>query len=185
MDPVLTKADMYRRMALGEFGNTNPAYYDMDAWRGSDLFHRFALWGVRHTTIAGFAGTRLNVHRRDVDALVRGAFSGRDFNISPMIFQAGQVVWEGDVFRGPDGLVCSGNRHPEHGTWRTHMLRPALWERSAAQSLLWTVLNENSYDDLMNLLDTYADHVIEFSALNTCFGTMENRNAILWEVRRY
>jgi hypothetical protein len=113
-----------------------------------------------------------------------GGFNG-DYNISPMMAQEGrQVLWEGDVCLGP-GLLCSGHANPAPGSWRTHMKNPRLWEGSAASVLLRSVLNENSHDDLMTLVDLYPDHVVELSALNVCFGTVPGRNAVIWEVRKY
>jgi hypothetical protein len=104
-----------------------------------------------------------------------------------MVHQVGRVQWEGDVCVRHDGpgLLCSGTVAPAPGSWRRHMLAPKRWEGSAATVLLRTVLNENSYDDLIALLETYPGHVVELSALDVCFGTVPGRNAVTWEVRQY
>jgi hypothetical protein len=65
------------------------------------------------------------------------------------------------------------------------MLAPRLWEGSAARGLLRAVLNPNSYDDLMEMIGVYPNHVVEMSVLDCCFGTVPGRNAVVWEVRRY
>lgn len=183
--PVLNKADMYARLDAGEFGNTCPQWFDIDKWLGSKLFHRFPLWGVRHAKIAGFPGTKLDATRTDVARLVREVFCFRDYQISPMVHQAGTCVFEGEAFRSGTGLVVCGNMYPANGTWRTHMKKPRQWERTAAVLLLRHLLNDNSHDDVNALLDEYPDHVVEFTALDTCFGTLENRNGVIWEVRLY
>lgn len=186
--PVLTKADMYARLVAGEFGNTNPSWDGLDAWlehKLKGLHNAIPLWGVRSKR-AGDPRTKLNVPREDVGSycIQHGLM---DANISPMV-PAYSVQWEGDVARdlaGAPGYLCCGNRNPEPGSWRTHMKKPREWRGSSALHLLRTVLNPNSFDDLMVLLDEYPDHVVELSALNVCFGTVPGRNAVVWEVRRY
>ena len=181
-EPVRTKRDMYSRLVAGEFGNTNPSWDGVHEWgmRTTD----YPLWGVRSKT-ANDPRTRLNVPTVEVFKYCydNGLL---DANISPMV-KAHSVHWEGDVCRRHDGpgLLCSGNVGVVPGSWRTHMKKPRLWEGTAADALLRQYLNENSYDDLMNLLDFYPDHVVELSALDHCFGTVPGRNAVVWEVRRY
>jgi hypothetical protein len=184
---------MYARIVAGEFGNTLPR------WIGPDQFRPWVdaarpanapvLWGVQHTTIAGFPGTKLNVPTAQVlDTITHGGF-GDDFCISPMITSLPGLAtrWEGDVTRHHEtgAIYCSGNTRPAPGSWRTHMKAPRLWEGSAALLLLRTVLNENSFDDLMTLLDDYPGHVVELSATDKCYGTHPGRSAIIWEVRAY
>lgn len=173
-------------MVRGDFGNTLPRFFSLAEWYGSDEYRRFRLWGVQHTSLPDFPGTRLDVARRDVEAVLSAGGFGADFVISPMVHQVGRVQWEGDVCEIPGrGLVCSGGVAPAPGSWRTHMRRPRLWEGSAARLLLAAVLNPNSRDDLQTLIDGYPGHVVELSALDCCFGTCPGRNAIIWEVRDY
>lgn len=185
--PVTTKRDMYTRLVAGEFGNTLRRWFNWSSWFFDRAAEKYELWGVQHASIAGFPGTRLDVPRRNVARTIQEGGFGDDYVISPMIHQIGAVRWEGDVCRRHDGpgLLCSGNLNPANGSWRRHMLAPKRWEGSAANILLRHILNENSYDDLMILLDTYPDHIVEFSALDVCFGTVPGRNAIVWELRRY
>lgn len=182
--PVLNKVDMYRRLSAGEFGNTNPSWDGVTEWTRRRQFKDYPLWGVR-SKVAGDPKTKLNTPVYEVEryCVDNGLFLA---NISPMV-KAWSVLWEGDICQRWDGagLLCSGNAGVEPGSWRTHMKKPRLWEGSAATRLLRHVLNENSYDDLMILLDKYPDHVVELSALNHCFGTVPGRNAVVWEVRRY
>ena len=46
-------------------------------------------------------------------------------------------------------------------------------------------MNENSYDDLMELVELYPEHVIEFSATEGEVGLIRGRNHVVWEVRLY
>jgi hypothetical protein len=54
-----------------------------------------------------------------------------------------------------------------------------------AKMLLDWALNSASREWLDYLLDTYKDHVIEFSAFDCCWGTVPRQNAVWWEVRKY
>lgn len=184
--PVTNKADMYRRIVAGEFGNTLPRWFDVDKWLGSSGFNMYRLWGVQHASITNFPGTRLDVNRTDVVKLIQTGGFGKSYCISPMVHQIGNVQWEGDVWIDDfKGLSCSGNMAPAPGSWRRHMLAPRLWEWSRARALLRHVLNGNSYDDLTDLLELYPGHVVELSALDCCFGTCRGRNAVVWECRKY
>jgi hypothetical protein len=184
--PVLTKREMYRRLVAGEFGNTLPRYFSLGEWHDSADYARYVLWGVQHASISAFPGTRLDVPRQDVAVVAHNGAFGMDYVISPMVHQVGRVQWEGDVYDHPErGLICSGNLDPAPGSWRKHMLAPRLWEGTAARVLLRQVLNANSYDDLESLVARFPGHVVEFSALDCCFGTHPGRNAVIWEVRRY
>lgn len=190
--PVLTKADMYSRIVKGQFGNTLPRWFELHRWAldaawGPRGPAKYELWGVQHTTIPGFPGTRLDVPRLKVANVIREGGFGDHYCISPMVHQVGNVLWEGDICHRHDGpgLLCSGHFAPAPGSWRKHMQNPVRWEGSAATSLLRCILNDNSHDDLMVLLEEYPDHVIELSALDVCFGTCPDRNAVVWEVRKY
>lgn len=186
-EPVLTKADWYARVLTGEFGNSLPKFFSWGEWIADPLgFESCTLWGVQHTSIPGFPGTRLNVNKEDVGKVICANFPGKiDYCISPMIHQFGQVLWEGDVMRGVGGVSCHGHANPQPGSWRKHMVKPDVWEGSAAIALLRSVLNGNSYDDLAILLDSYPDHTVELSALGRCYGTVPGRNAVIWECRLY
>ena len=54
-----------------------------------------------------------------------------------------------------------------------------------AKELLKARLWPSSYDDLMELLDLYPDHIIEFSAYDVALGDCRHRNTVIWEVRNY
>ncbi len=186
MGTITNKREMYRRIVRGDFGNTLPRFFSWGDWIGSREFFRFPLWGVQHTSIPGFPGTRLDVPTGDVERVIEAGGFGSDYCISPMVHQVGRVLWEGDVCEIPGaGLVCSGNSRPAPGSWRSHMKAPRLWERSAARRLLAEVLNPNSAADLAALLELYPCHVVELSALDVCFGSCQGRNAVVWEVRAY
>lgn len=54
-----------------------------------------------------------------------------------------------------------------------------------ARLLLEYYLDPVSHDWLQVLLDQYPGHVVEFSTYSVCWGTIPNRNTVIWEVRNY
>lgn len=63
---------------------------------------------------------------------------------------------------------------------------PRAW-RLEAKMLLQQHLDPYSYDEIMELLDLYPGHIIEFTCCKRPVGSMANRgrNTIVWEVRKY
>jgi hypothetical protein len=102
-------------------------------------------------------------------------------------------ILQGEVCRGPGGLWLNY-------TTLDLPMRPALAQggRHAyglqAKMLLQSHLDPGSYDELMDLLDTFDDctnrgmptsHVVEFSCWGQWIGDVPGRNSILWETRAY
>lgn len=54
-----------------------------------------------------------------------------------------------------------------------------------ASETLRTYLWSSDYLDLMELLDSYNDAVVEFSAYDRGVGCIPHRNTVIWEVRHY
>ena len=69
-------------------------------------------------------------------------------------------------------------------------MRSALAQRTLhadglmALGLLKCYLDDPSYDNMMNLLDEYPDHVVEFTAFSRGMGVLGWASCV-WEVRRY
>jgi hypothetical protein len=180
---VTDKRRMYELLSADRIGNTIPQYSSVKAWLASGEDQVFPFWGVRTRTPGG--PCRLNCPAAEVPATVE-SFRPHAPNISVMISSVGRVTWLGEVWDSPSGLICSGVEYPpEIHDWRPLMRHPTLYEGVAARGLLRRHLNPNSHDDLMELLEIYPDHVIEFSAMDRCYGTLPHRNAITWEVRAY
>ena len=70
-------------------------------------------------------------------------------------------------------------------------MRPALAEETkyasglTAQVLLQHHMDANSYSDIMDILDTYNDAVVEFTTNSNDIGICPHRNTVVWEVRNY
>lgn len=55
----------------------------------------------------------------------------------------------------------------------------------SAKEMLRHYCNDNSFEDIMELINLYPLHVIEFSTYNMNLGDSKNRNTLIWEVRKY
>lgn len=187
-EPIVSKGQMYSKLVAGEFGNTCPVYFSVDDWLAVPN-GGVPLWGVR-SHISGDPRAKLNVPTAEVEDYCRSAFPDGGFNITPMVDH--MMVWRGevwygpvaDVYDGPRGLVLFGVHGMHHLEWR-----PALRQHgreftgAMATRMLRELLNGNSFDDLQILLEQYPAHVIEFTVLDRCFGTVKGRNTVVWEVR--
>lgn len=187
MTTVRDKADMYRRLAAGEFGNTLPQWFDAARWAAENPAP-LPFWGVR--TLSAGGPCRLNCPAAEVVATFRG-FEAAGFRaqISAMVDRVANVTLWADIWDSPAGLVVYGIEYPDTAgglTWRSAMpTRGRHWHGTAARLLLSRHLNPNSLDDLDAVREAFPGHVVELSAVDRCYGTVPHRNAIVWEVRSY
>ncbi len=68
---------------------------------------------------------------------------------------------------------------------RPAMKNPDIATGLKAKIVLEQYLNPSDYDCIMELLDIYQDHIIEFSIFEKFVGNISHRNTIIWEVRNY
>jgi hypothetical protein len=189
-EPIRDKKTMYTLLAAGELGNTVPQWFDAADWFVDPRAWKYEWWGVRSMTPGG--PCKLNCHRDDVfstgDYFQR---TGHSFNISPMIDKFCTVTAWLELWDSPSGLVVEGIEYPDTvggWTWRNSMpdvSKRRQWHGTASRLVLRRHLNANSYDDVLDLLQQYPDHVVELSATDKCFGTVPHRNHFMWEVRQY
>ena len=194
---VTSKAQMYRMLAAGAFGNTTEMWMEAVEWLASNWSKKDGrhykgtpeFWGVRTLTPGG--PCRLNCPTADVfDTAADFEEAGHKVQISMMVDRVATVTAWLEVWDSPTGLVVEGIEHPEtpEWTWRNSMPDPVKrksWTGTAARMVLARHLNENSRADLEVLLAQYPDHVVEMSALDRCIGMVKHRNGIVWEVRAY
>ena len=189
-EAIVDKSSMYRMLAAGAFGNTVPQWFDIGEWRCDPEHQRYEWWGVRTMTPGG--PCTLNCHFLDVIRVALGyEDAGHQINISPMIDKFCTVTAWLELWDSPNGLVVEGVEYPDTAggwTWRNSMPDPAKrrrWEGTQARMVLRRHLNENSLSDVRELLEEYPDHILELSSTDRCFGTVEHRNHIVWELRQY
>jgi hypothetical protein len=198
MRPVQTKADMYQRLAAGEFGNTIPQYFSCRDWLNRSDDETYPAWGVR--TLKPGGPCRLNCPPGEVVATAcQYQAAGYDINISMMVDTVTTIkAWLEIVDLSPnpmglwsETLSVEGIEWPDTcngATWRNSMPNPLLrrqWNGKAARLVLERHLRRDSLTAIDRLLLGYPQHVIELSALDKCLGTLPNQNHVIWEVRAY
>ena len=181
--PVLTKHDFVKRYQAGEFGNRSPTWDSLDDWlRGNydgGPFH------LRNRVAGGHTAYDVVPESAIIEArkLLKLGVKFSDIYVSAMA-PTDKTVLQGEVQRTHNQLELffSQLRFP---------MREALEKDGrqcyGLQALCWLrgYLNQKSLDWLMYLLDTYDDHVVEFSAYSVCWGTEPGFNTVYWEVRQY
>lgn len=183
--PVLTKHDFVKRFAAGEFGNRGPMWNTWFDWlkettecRNSILFH------IRNR-VAG-AQTWYNVPKyKMADAWVEATskFDPSQLYIAEMA-PTDRTVIQGEVMQTERGLYFY------YSTVKKPM-REALAERPCeaiglvASTMLRHYMDHMSWEWLNLLLRRYPEHVVELSVYGVNWGTIPNRNTVVWEVRRY
>lgn len=178
--PVLTKQDFYRRFYAGEFGNHGPMWSSLEAWRESRYDKPIA---IRVLSVGGRCDYNIaaqDVEQRTEDFMRDG---WTDLNWSAMA-PTERTTLQGEVMRSSSGLelFASRVRLPMRDALRSGGFRAS---GLRAQMLIASHLDASSREWLDHLLDTYPDHVIEFSTFAIPWGVAPHRNTVIWEVRRY
>lgn len=179
--PVKTKQNFYERFQRGEFGNSGINWPTLSDWRSSGYKGKVA---IRTKGV----GTRCdyNIPYNEIESRYwdfRKNYDATELNISAM--QPDEyLILQGEVTRSFRGLYLFGS------TVKSMPMRLALrhhgFERCGlvVDLMLRKACDATSYDWLMTLLDEYENHVIEFSALEIPWGSL-NLNTLIWEVRQY
>lgn len=179
---ITTKRKFVELYSKGVFGNHSPT------WDTIDQFEDSGYKGLIHirNRIAGGA-TWYNVEADNVYIEYRKALKQGLY--PQQLYFSAMAPTEKTLFQGE---VQRSNRHLDlFYTTVAKPMRDALKERSRqvygveADLLLQYYMNQRSYEWLQHLLDTYVDHVVEFSVYGVCWGTVPGFNTIYWEVRKY
>jgi hypothetical protein len=169
---------MYSLMQEGRFGNSlriwkNLRDYVESEYRGPT--------GLRSTQVAG----AFHYHLPAITAITVGQVLEKEGK--HVVFSESAP----DHCRTFQGELCEvdGILELTYSTARTHM-RAALKQASYASGpqarlILKQFLEPASYEDILELLDVYPKHVIEFTAFDCYVGPAKGRNTCIWEVRLY
>ena len=188
LKPVLTKRDFVRRYERGEFGNRSPTWSTLEDWIKDRKPNR--LYHVRNR-IAG-EKTWYNVPTDQVP--IRWTEATSEFGTS-QLYISEMAPTELTLFQGEVKLEPSHQGSPV-GTYLRYTtvkmpMRDALREEEMhaegvlALGLLHLYLDPTSYEWLQHLLNSYPEHIIEFSTYATNWGTIPSLNTVIWEVRKY
>jgi hypothetical protein len=191
--PVLTKKDFVQRYSVGEFGNASPTWNNYKDWDlSAGYYHgesgleqcKSQLYHIRNRIKGG--KTWYNVERSEMSFLWNYCLHDhkeKDLYISAMA-PTEKTLIQGEVIRDSWGysLYYSTIKKP---------MRDALQEQSRSVSgiiailLLRDYLCPKSFEWMQHLLETYPQHVVEFSTYSTNWGTIPGFNTVFWEVRSY
>jgi len=181
--PVLTKRDFVNRYDQGEFGNCSPTWNTYKLWLAdADNYPVEQLYHVRNRVAGG--KTYYDATQHGVTQIYDKFIHCNDeeqWYISAMC-PTEKTLFQGEVMQTEKGLQLFYTCVPKP-------MREALKMQSEqvsgimASQLLRYYLNPKSYDWLQELLDRYPFHVIELTALSTCWGTLPGYNTLFWEVR--
>lgn len=178
VEPSITnKRDMYSRYLTGAFGNMVAAYQSVEAAKQGPEWQRGWLQGIRSVRVGGRCD--YNVPPGEVEERLR-TWPG-EWVIQAMQPDA-ELLLQGEVTREPDLYL--------YGSTVKKPMRLALAEGGfsvyglRAKSYLETYLDPPSYDNLMELLARWPDHIVEFSAYACPVGVLK-QNTVIWEVRKY
>lgn len=179
MTVIATKREFYRLWRAGLLGN-RPRTFDT-----ARELRRAVAQGFRGTVSARADNVRSWKTRYRLtpdEALALAAQQpGLTFNESA---PDEVLLIQGEVHRGVGGLYLRYDTTPNLKMKEAMARAKDAW-RLHAQGLLRQRMAPSSYDDVMELLDEYPGHVVEFSTHGVTCGDCPHRNTLIWEVRAY
>lgn len=188
MNSVDSKRDFVRRYQRGEFGNCSPTYDSLDEFF-AEPHPTDALYHIRNRVPQG--KTFYDVPTRQVPSIWK--YATTELNIRPAdLYISAMCPTERTLYQG-----YLGNKDPVKALWEFHWtdvkrpMRDALAERSHIYYGPWgptmakSKMTPVSADWLDFLIQEYPGHVIEFTVLEVCWGTVPHHNTLFWEVRNY
>lgn len=182
-EPVLSKTSFVGRYKAGEFGNASPTWDSFFDWHNEHLGgNKLEQFHIRNR-IAG-AQTWYNVSKAQMAEAWNEATELYEPNQLYISAMAPLHLLNGELIRDHTGLRLF------YSTVRKPM-RDSLKEGGreatglAAKLIIEQFMNVDSYEWAMALLDRYPDHVVEFTVVDRCWGTVPGFNTLFWEVRKY
>lgn len=182
--PVLYKQQFVDRFLQGEFGNKTMTWATLQEFKASGykgpcsircrkLNSPCCAMSIEHYWVERAFHMLLNVHSEQASELYIAQMCPTE-----------KTLFQGEVERS--------NKHLSlfYSTIAKPM-RDSLREGGrqvygiVAERLLQHFMDTNSYEWLQHLLDSYENHIIEFSVLDKKWGTHRGYNTLFWEVRLY
>lgn len=184
--PVLTKRDFVQRYKAGEFGNASPTWNSFeDFMEHSKIYQTYweATQSPKYHLRGRVAGSETHYNLSAWEVAYKW-FRKSDRELWYCSAMAPLHLLNGELMRRHDGLYMfySTVRKPmrdslKEGGREAHGLTVKL--------ILEQFMNVASYEWAMALLDRYPDHVVEFTVVDRCWGTVPGFNTLFWEVRKY
>lgn len=171
---IKTKTKMYEYLKKGLLGNTAKIYNSLNEIPKNEIL------SMRYNQAGNISKCDPNMTK---DKLINRNIDLSEVTICQQPQQYANCLLNGEITKNHFGLDL---RYKIGNMW----MRPAMKiaDRATglfAQKILDTYLTSSDYDCLMDLLDIYEGHIIEFTVFDNYVGTIPNRNTIIWEVRKY
>ena len=181
MGEILNKKTCYSYYKKGLFGNKLRTWYSIDEYNKSKYN---GMVSIRYS--GGIGGMFCAYNVTDVDTTINGFISdGADVRLFVINESAPdeKLLIQGELTKNHNGYQLFYSK--EKGKMRDCLKNGVTSVGLEASEILRYFLNPNSYSDIMELTDTYQDHVIEFSTYSFNLGDCRYRNTVIWEVRKY
>jgi len=171
---INTKIKMYECLKNGLFGNTAKIYNSLQEIPENEIL------SMRYNQAGNMDKCNPNITKKEI---IDRRINLSEVTISQQPQQYAKPLLNGEITRNQFGLDL---KYKIGNMW----MRPAMKiaDRAIglyAQKILDVYLTSSDYDCLIELLDKYEDHIIEFTVFDNFIGTIPNRNTIIWEVRKY
>jgi len=179
MKPVNSKKDFVKRYQANEFGNRSPTWDTVQEFIAADP-NSSKLYHLRSREVGALTWyNKPKITIRQINKLT----NLKTYYVSEMAPTEHTLI-QGEIQRQTNGL------HLRYTTVAKPMRAALLTSQEhvwglSAKLILQHYLDPRSFEWLGYLLDTYTDHVVEFSTYGINFGTIPRLNTIIWEVRNY
>lgn len=176
----LKKSDWYEFSEAGVL-NTSPRHSWDDFKKLPVKIRKSVKFGCRWLTpgMQWFSDFGINVQKILQDKIDRGETTPESFVLDHYI--GGNQIINGEVIYSDSvgGFHCWGSTIPDLP------MRPALAQggRSISRPELMIILGEY-YEQLMDVVDSFPDHVVEFTFFKKFVGRFKER-LVVWEIRKY
>lgn len=189
---ILSKAENYRRWQSGDFGNKLRAWRTVDEWRDSGFSDLVAL---RYLGEGGNGRCQYDLTPDQVEEeFEKWVGDGLEADkimlneMAPGHKNTVQGEYYAGVLLGSEGQTIVD---PFLHSFEPYPMRIALQKSNStstglrSREILKLFMTTPSYEDFQELVWRYPNHVLEVSVFERCLGDLPNRNAVVWEVRRY
>jgi hypothetical protein len=182
--PITNRKENFEAYQLNKFGNK------LRLWTGLDEFRKSNYNGsVTFRYYAINNGGSSNFTKYDVTDYEKQIKEFTELGAEPkrMIFNESApdkfLTIQGELTHDYNGYQLFYST--DKGKMRDCLKNGKTLTGLAVKLLLQQHLNSNSFSDIMELIELYPNHVIEFSTYSINLGDCPRRNTIIWEVRRY
>lgn len=173
---ILDKKDFIRRYHNGEFGNRFRSWDNiLDIIKESNDLPEY--FSMRSKTVGGTK--KYNIKSQDIMQESYGDLYYYNESAPDHL-----LIFQGEIYRNTEHLHMHWSKSKKK---MSHALKESPEKPLFGVALLVHLkyyMNNQDYEWLMYLLDTYEDHTIEFGVYSKNVGILGERT-IIWEVRKY